>query len=81
MGEFLKYFIEAVKQTYRSIIVYSIFHGLLIYISIRISLKCVPRVPMNNRTGLVHVMAWHCTDNQPLPETMTTPLADAYMRY
>ena len=30
MNAFLKYFIEAVKQTYRSIIVYSIFKGLLI---------------------------------------------------
>ena len=30
MNEFLKYLIEAVKQTYRSIIVYYIFQGLLI---------------------------------------------------
>ena len=31
MNEFLKYFIEAVKRTYRSIIVYYIFQGLLAY--------------------------------------------------
>ena len=36
-------------------------------ISIRISLKFVPRSPIDNKPALVQVMAWHRTGNKPLP--------------
>ena len=50
-------------------------------IQIRISLKFVPRSPIDNKPTLVQVMAWHCRDNKPLPELMLTQFTDAYMRH
>ena len=50
-------------------------------IPIQISLKCVPRTPINNTTALVEVMAWRRTGDKPLPETMLTQFIDAYMRH
>ena len=43
----------------------------------RISLKFVPKSPVDNKSALVQVMAWHQTDNKPLPEPMLTQFADA----
>ena len=48
-------------------------------IPIRISLKFVPRSPIDNKPALVQVMAWHRTGNKPLPELMLTQFTDAYM--
>ena len=41
-------------------------------ILIRISLKFVPRSPIDNKTALVQVMAWHRIGDKPLPEPMLT---------
>ena len=39
-------------------------------ISIKISLKFVPRSPIDNKPALVQVMAWCRIGNKPLPEPM-----------
>ena len=41
-------------------------------IAIQISLKLVPRSPIDNKLALVHVMAWCQTGDKPLPEQMMT---------
>ena len=50
-------------------------------IPIRISLKFVPRSPIDNEPTLVQVMAWRRTDNKPLHEQMLTQFTDAYIRH
>ena len=50
-------------------------------ISLRISLKFVPRGPIDNNPALVQVMAWGLTGDKPLPEPMLTQFTDAYMRH
>ena len=50
-------------------------------ILIEISLKFVPRSPTDNKTALVHVMAWRRTGDKPLSEPMLTPFSDACMRH
>ena len=43
-----------------------------ITITIQVSLKYVPRNPIDNKPTLVQVMAWRPTGDKPLPEpTMT----------
>ena len=37
-------------------------------ISIKISLKFIPKVPIDNKSPLVPVMAWHRKGDKPLPE-------------
>ena len=49
-------------------------------IPIRISLKLVPRSPVN-KPALVQVMAWCWTGEKPLPEPVKTHFIDAYMRH
>ena len=51
------------------------------YILIRISLKIVPRGPIDNNPALVQIMAWRRTGVKPLSEPMPTQFTDAYMRY
>ena len=48
-------------------------------ISIQISLKFVPRSPIDNKPALVQIMAWDRRGDKPLPEPMLTQLTDAYM--
>ena len=48
-------------------------------IPIPISLKIVPKSPIDNKTALVQVMTWCQTGAKPLPEPMMTQLTDAYM--
>ena len=48
-------------------------------IPIRISLKFVPRRPIDNKLALVQVMGWHPTGDKPLPELTVPQLTDAYM--
>ena len=48
-----------------------------IWIPIKISLKFVPKGPINNIPALVQIMAWRRSGDKPLPEPMIT---DAYMR-
>ena len=44
----------------------------------QISLKYVPRSPIDNKSALFQVMAWRRTGNKQLPEPMTTQFIDAY---
>ena len=48
-------------------------------IPIQISLKFVPRSPVDNKPTLVQVMAWSRTGDKPLPEPMLTQFTDTYM--
>ena len=48
-------------------------------ILIKISLKFVPKGPIENKSALVQVMAWRQTGDKPLPEPMPTQFTDAYM--
>ena len=50
-------------------------------IFIQISLKFVPKGPIDNMSVLVQVMAWCQTAIKPLPEPMLTQSTDAYMRH
>ena len=50
-------------------------------ISIRISLKFVPKSPIDNKAALVQVMAWRQTGDKSLPEPMLTQFTDTYMRH
>ena len=49
-------------------------------IPIRLSLKFLPRGPLDNKPALVQVMAWHRTGDKPLHELMPS-FTDAYMRH
>ena len=50
-------------------------------IPIQISLKLVPRSPIENKPALVQVMVWRRTGDKPLPEPIMTKFTDAYMRH
>ena len=47
-----------------------IFFDENVWISLKISLKCVPRVQINNIAALVQIIAWHRPDDKPLSEPM-----------
>ena len=49
------------------------------HISIRISLKFVPKGQIDNKSAYVHVMACRQKGDKPLPEPMLTQFTDAYM--
>ena len=46
----------------------------VVQILIKISLKFVPKGPINNILALVQVMAWRCPGNKPLSEPMLVSL-------
>ena len=48
-------------------------------ILIQLSLKFVPRSPIDIKPALVQVMAWCQTGDKPLPEPMPNQFTDAYM--
>ena len=48
-------------------------------IQIPISLKFVPRSPIDNKSALVQVMAWRRTGDKSLPELMLTQFTDTHM--
>ena len=52
-----------------------------VWILIKISLKFVPRGPIDNKPALVQVIAWCRTSDKPLLEPMLTQFIDAYMRH
>ena len=52
-----------------------------VWISITISLKFIPKGPIDYKSVLVQVMAWHRTGEKPLPESMLTQFTDAYIRH
>ena len=45
-----------------------------VWISLEISLKFVPRCPIDNKPALVQIMAWRPSDDKPLSEPMTIRL-------
>ena len=45
-----------------------------VWISIKISLKCVPKGPIYSIPALVKIMAWHWPGNKPLSEPMINSL-------
>ena len=53
----------------------------IVQISIIISPKYSPEDPFDNKSTYVQVMAWHRTDDKPLPETMMAQFNDAYVRH
>ena len=50
-------------------------------ILIQISLKFVPKIPIDNNSALVQIMVCHLFDAKPLSESMLTQFTDAYMRH
>ena len=50
-------------------------------ILIQISLKFVPKGPIDNKSALIQVMAWRRTGDKPLPEPMLTQFTDVYMQH
>ena len=52
-----------------------------ILISIKISLKFVPKGPINNIPALVQIMAWRRPGNKPLSEPMLVSLLTHIMRH
>ena len=50
-------------------------------ILISISLKFVPKGPIENKSALVQVMVWRRIGDKPLPEPKLTQITDAYMRH
>ena len=44
----------------------------------QISLKFVPKGPIDNALTLVQVMAWHLKGNKSLPEAMLAEFTDSY---
>ena len=58
-----------------------IFMNQKICIFIKISLKFVPKVPIDNNRALVQIMAWRRPGDKPLSEPMLTRFTDAYMRH
>ena len=48
---------------------------------ILVSLKFVPKGPINNIPALVLIMAWRRSGDKPLSEPMLTQVTDAYMRH
>ena len=52
-----------------------------LWISIKISLKFVPKGPINNIPALVQVMAWRRSGDKPLSDPMMVKSTDAYTRH
>ena len=50
-------------------------------ITCTISLKFIPKGPIDYKLALVQVVAWHQTGEKPLPESMLTQFTDAYIRH
>ena len=58
-----------------------IFVNEKLYILTKITLKFVPKGPINNNPVLVYIMAWHRIGNNQLFEPMLTQFTDIYMRH
>ena len=52
-----------------------------VWISMTISLKYIPKGPIDYKSALVQVVAWHQTGEKPLLESMLTQYTDAYIRH
>ena len=62
------------KQHFADDIFKGIFFNENVWISIKISLKFVPKGPINNIPALVQIMAWCRSGDMPLSETMMVSL-------
>ena len=51
------------------------------YILTKISLKFVPKGPIDNNPALVKIMAWCQIGDKPLSQSMLTQFTDAYIRH
>ena len=51
------------------------------YILMQFSLMFVPKVPIDNKSALVEIMAWQQTGDKPLPEPMLTQYKQANMQH
>ena len=47
----------------------------------KISLKLIPKGPIDNNPALVQIMVWRQVGDKPLPEPLLTLFTDAYMRH
>ena len=56
-------------------------HKWKMFISIQISLKFVPKCPIDNNPALVAIMAWRRVGDTPLSEPILTWFTDAYLRH
>ena len=54
-----------------------IFFNEKVWISMKTSLKFVRQGPIDNKSALVHVMAWHVAGNKRLPKPVFTKMSDA----
>ena len=55
------------------------FHEWQSFISIWISLRFVPKGPVDNKAALAQVMAWHRTGDEPFSEPMLTKFTYTYL--
>ena len=62
-------------------IVKCIFPNENVWFSIKISLKIVPKSPMNNIPALIQIMAWRPSGDKPLSEPMMALFTDTYLRH
>ena len=62
------------KNIFKYIFLYENCH-----IKIKISLKCVPKGPINNEPALVQIMAWCLFGTKPLSEPMMAYFTDTYV--
>ena len=56
-----------------------IFFNEIVWISIKTSLRFVPKGPINNIPALVQIMPWRGTGDKPLSEPMMIQFNDAYI--
>ena len=52
-----------------------------IKILIQMSLKFVPKGPIDNKSAMIQVMAWWQTGDKPLPEAMMNQFTNPYMQH
>ena len=52
-----------------------------VWISITNSQKVIPKGPIDYKSALVQVVAWHRTGEKPLPESMLTQFTDVCIRH
>ena len=69
------------RQTFLDDILKCIFLKENTRISIKMSLKFVPKVRINNIPVLVQTMAWCRPGNKPLSEPLMVEFTDVYMRH
>ena len=46
-----------------------------------VQFQFIPKGPIDYKSALAQVVAWHRTGEKPLPESMLTQFTDAYIRH